>query len=226
MYLLYSIFMNLTWIFFDIGGVLSDESRYTEWRIGNDLAALHLVNPSITREDILEVWNQASGTMGQLDENIIRLLTQGSDVEKVIAAMRKGKQGALSYEEQQSIRPEAKDVLHYLASKYHLGIIANQGPKIREKMAEAGILSYFEHAGVSGDYDLSKPDPRYFQRVLEEVGAQAETSAIVDDNIERSLVPAKKLGFTTVWYQLQERSVPRRVVDETVRSLGELKRFL
>lgn len=43
---------NIEWIFFDVGGVLSDESKFTEWRIKNDLEILQKYKPNLSRKNI------------------------------------------------------------------------------------------------------------------------------------------------------------------------------
>lgn len=84
-------------------------------------------------------------------------------------------------------------------------------------------MQYFEHTGVSGDFHLEKPNPDYFRNVFEITGADPKTSVLIDDNVERGLVPAKSFGMTTVWYKFGERNgIPENIVDYEVGNLRDL----
>ncbi len=74
-------------------------------------------------------------------------------------------------------------------------LIANQHESIRKKLDEAGVLQYFTHTTVSNEYKLEKPDSRIFSSVLEEVGVDSKNTVMIDDNIERGLIPAKEIGM-------------------------------
>ncbi|MCC7356779.1 MAG: HAD family hydrolase [Candidatus Doudnabacteria bacterium] len=213
--------MNINWIFFDVGGVLSDESRYFNFRVNIDLDIIKKYKPEVTRQDILNIWPKISAIQSELDESVFRwFIPEAAD--EAIAEMRERKQSGPSYTEQQQIRPEAAAVAYELSKKYKLGLIANQHNAIKEKLTTAGVLKYFQHTSISDDYKLEKPNPEIFRITLNEVGADASNSVMIDDNIERSLIPAKQIGMTTVWYQLEDRDVQANIVDYKIRSLNDL----
>ena len=119
------------------------------------------------------------------------------------------------------IRPEAQKVVAKLSFKYNLGLLANQPVKTKEKLEQAQILQYFKFQDVSEDFNLRKPDPEFFKAIFKATGANPKESAIIDDNIERGLIPAKKLGMTTVWFKLEERDLVKEI-DFIVINLEEL----
>jgi HAD superfamily hydrolase (TIGR01509 family) len=213
--------MEIKWIFFDVGGVLTDESEYFNFRVDNDLAIINQYRPEVTRQDILDNWKKVSSVKGELDESILKLYLPDK-AEVAIAEMWRRKKLGPNSTTSQVVRPGALETVRELSKKYKLGIIANQHGGIKEKLEKAGLLQYFQHTDVSDDYKLEKPDPEIFKVVMSGVGAEPAHSVIVDDNIERSLMPAKKLGLTTVWYKLEERSAPDRVIDFTISSLKDL----
>lgn len=215
--------MKTRWVFFDIGGVLADESEYGKIRKEIIWETIKSFQSTIKKDEILELWPKASAMLGSLDENIIMLtLKDSSDISPAINLLRKKKMRTPSYDELLKISQEAKIVIPKLASIYKLGIMANQGSVVRKKMKEAGILSYFQSTKVSADYNLQKPDLRFFQEVLKKINVDPHNAVMVDDNIERGLIPAKKLGMITIWYKHRERDVPVGIVDYTISSLEEL----
>lgn len=161
--------------------------------------------------------------IGGLDDNIFTILLKDPEqIEQAKTEIVERKSKAIPYSDQQIIRPEAKDVIAQLSEKYKLGIIANQHSSIKLKLEEAGVLQYFHSTDVSHDHKLDKPDLKLFQAVLKQTGANPIHSVMIDDNIERGLIPAKKFGMTTVWYKLRDRAVPDGIVDYTIVNLTDL----
>lgn len=213
------IIKPINWIFFDAGGALLDETQWENQRINLILRAVKKFKPDVSIENILTVRTRASAMLGGLTFNMIKLLLD--DEEKVNGALMFIKDNRDSSQDP-FVRPEAKEVVEKLAEKYNLGLLANQPVKIKEKLERARILQYFKFQNVSEDFNLRKPDPEFFKAIFKTTGADPKTSAIIDDNIERGLIPAKKFGMTTVWYNLEEKKVPEDKIDFTIKSLNEL----
>ncbi|MEI6478332.1 MAG: HAD family hydrolase [bacterium] len=213
--------MPESWIFFDVGGVLTDESKYTEWRIDNDLAIIRRWIPGVSREELVGIWGMASSLHTGLDEAILAQFLAGADLAEGLKALKKTKDEAPSYIDQQVVRPEARETLRALSGSHSLGLIANQPGAIREKLGAAGLLECLSYDRVSEDVGLSKPDSAYFRKVFEQTGADPRTSWMVDDNVERGLLPAKALGMTTVWYPSAPQPAPEGV-NYVIASLNEV----
>ena len=47
--------------------------------------------------------------------------------------------------------------------------------------------------------DLSKPDLTIFEYALEKAGISPQEAIYVGDRIDNDMIPAKKLGMTTIW---------------------------
>lgn len=215
--------MPIAWIFFDIGNVLIDESGYTAWKKANVLEVVRGFRPETGSDDVERVWVPASAQPGSLMQNAARLLLP--DTEQAEAAVEQIKARAPQMKEarkQQTVYPEAFAVLEVLSKTYKLGLIANQPVETKRMLDEAGILEFFTHANVSGDYPFQKPDPRYFLETLKDAGADAAASVFVDDNIERGLLPASKIGMRTVWFKHVKRALPDEGIVAVITNLSEL----
>lgn len=211
----------INWIFFDVGGVLLNDDKYEEERIKLILEIVSEYTTNISSKDILKVRPKASAMFGGLTTNIIKLLLpnkiqQESAIEKAKIIIKQSDYSGHSF-----IRPEAKSVVEILSKKYSLGLLANQPVVTKEKLEKSGILQHFKFQGVSEDFYLKKPDPEFFKAIFKATGADPEKSAIIDDNIERGLVSAKKLGMTTVWFKLETRDISNDI-DFVTTSLSEL----
>lgn len=214
---------NIDWIFFDIGGVIADESTFNKWRDNDMVAMLSQYKSGFTQADLYSVLPEASSMLGSLGPNVIKLALKDSGlIEQAMTDFNSHKPNMPDYYDSMIIRSEAKEVLPSLSKKYKLGIMANQHTVVKDKLKTAGIFEYFHHTEVSHDHGLAKPNPELFKKIFKQTGSEPTRSVMIDDNIERGLIPAKKFGMVTVWYKLLERSVPDNAVDYTIASLKDL----
>lgn len=217
---------NIKWVFFDVGGVLTDERNFTDWIQKNVTSVVKKYDPTVTLEKVKNARPIASGMIGNLNENMLKVFLKGNNLDEALIEWKVIRKNGPTHTELQIIKPNALEIVRSLAKKYNLGLIANQQKNMKNKLEDAGILKYFKHAQVSEDYGIEKPDPRYFEIVLKEVGADVKNSVIVDDNLERSILPAKKLGITTIWFNHESRNDHDGVADYTITSLEELLTIL
>jgi len=215
---------KIDWIFFDVGGVLIDDSSFEEARISLLLRTIKLIDSSTTRQNIIEMIPKANSMPGNLNENILNLFIH--DKQKLYIARNffaGRKHELIDATSLRSIRPEAKEVLEVLAKKYRLGLIANQPKATKSLLTEIGLSQYLSNFSVSDDHLYAKPDLRYFQEVLDECGTEADKSAMIDNNVERGIAPAKKMGMITVWYQLPDKSeIKNKNIDHKISNLLDL----
>ena len=63
-----------------------------------------------------------------------------------------------------------------------------------------GIRPFFDSVLSSETICIEKPDARIFSRVLEILMSRPENAVYVGDDLERDIIPAKKIGMTAVLY--------------------------
>lgn len=73
-----------------------------------------------------------------------------------------------------------------------VGVAANQPGAVEPLLGE--LLEPGELIGVSESWAVSKPDPRFFARVIAEVGFPAAEIAYVGDRVDNDVVPALAAG--------------------------------
>lgn len=88
------------------------------------------------------------------------------------------------------IIPGIKETLEALAEKYKLGIAANQIRACRDLLEKHNLLRFFQVVGISEEVGLSKPDPSFFQRILNIAGCLPHEAVMVGDRIDNDIVPA------------------------------------
>ncbi len=178
--------MTIQAVFFDVGGVLVDETRiYAEW------AAWLGVSP-LTFGAIL-------GAVIQRGEHHLRtfeLLRPGFDLaaEEAARAAAGRPNVVLPSDFYPDVRP-ALDALR--VAGYRLGIAGNQPATIEQVMAEAGlpvgVIASSERWGVE------KPDPAFFTQLAQVAGLPPHQIAYVGDRLDNDVLPANAAGLVSVF---------------------------
>ncbi len=178
--------MTIQAVFFDVGGVLVDETRiYAEW-------AAWLGVSSLTFGAML-------GAVIQRGEHHLRtfeLLRPGFDLaaEEAARAAAGRPNLVLPTDFYPDVRP-AMDALR--AAGYRLGIAGNQPATIERVMAEAALP-----AGViasSESWGVEKPDPAFFTRLAQAAGLLPSQIAYVGDRLDNDVLPANAAGMVSVF---------------------------
>jgi HAD superfamily hydrolase (TIGR01509 family) len=194
---------QLEWIFFDIGGVLADESAYQQYRQEACLDIAGKYVSGLTPTDFTTAFAKAGLSQGSLTEHTLEILLeqggQQAHASEALAELRATFRTGPTYLELEVVRPEAAEVVRKLAAHYRIGIIANQVEGIKQKLDQAGVLEHLADCTVAPDH-LGKPNLEYYRQVLQKNQANPAASLMVDDNYTRGVLPAKRVGMQTLWF--------------------------
>lgn len=80
-----------------------------------------------------------------------------------------------------------------------IGLVANQPKSAVESLKRDGIFDLVDFLGVSAVVGLEKPDPRIFELALAELGTTSAQTIHIGNRLDTDVIPAKSLGFKTVW---------------------------
>jgi len=132
-----------------------------------------------------------------------------------------------------AVRPEAAAAVAALArgKGYKLALAGNQQAKVKELLQKEGILEHFAFQLVSEEMGVSKPNPIFFQIILDFLGVEPKEAVMVGDRLDLDIFPAKFLGLRTVRvlvgpYAAQEPPAPVYEPDLTITSFGKLPEAL
>ena len=197
----------LKWIFFDIGSTLVDESAVCENRISEITRRYHLNR----NEFIAKVKLRAK-------TNPKPIISVAADYGAKVPAWR---------HDLEALYPDAKKVLQELGQKYKLGIIANQDYRTEKRLIDFGIRQYIDLVIASAEEGVEKPDLRIFQLALDRADCKPEEAVMVGDRLDNDIIPANKIGITTVWIKqgfggLSEAKSKEEQPDYTVDNLNKL----
>lgn len=125
---------------------------------------------------------------------------------------------------------KAQSLLQRLATKYRIALISNFYGNIETVLSEFGLRNYFELIVESASVGYSKPDKRLYEHCLKGLGLKAQECLMIGDSYPKDIIPAKQLGFHTVWLKgrawQQGEIVNASAADETIDDLQQIGRLL
>ena len=201
---------GIKWLFFDVGSTLVNESLAYEHRFRDIAEAVDTGFEHVYNIAMLFYRQNRKG-----DKETAKLLN---------VALPQW------HTEDERLYADAEGCLKELHTRYKIGIIANQLPGARERLAQYGILPYVDLIVVSAEEGVSKPDKRIFEIALHRSNCTPEQAVMIGDRIDNDILPAKAMGMHTVWIRqgfgrfwtvTQDTERP----DKTVENLMELCRI-
>lgn len=216
----------ISWIFFDVGETLVDESKPIRESIRQfvDNAATlgYQIEPHIVEQSLIHYHGLFSTfPMRQVMEQLVP-----SEADRL--EIRKGMAYRKDWDEP---FPDAVGILEQLSRHYKLGIIANQSAGTAARLEQYGMLKYLSVVCSSAEEGLSKPDIRLYERALTEAQCKAEHAVMIGDRIDNDVIPAKRVGMQAIWVRqglARHQPIPldHTAPDIVVDRLGEIIKYL
>ena len=170
---------NISWIFFDVGSTLVDETEAYEHRF-RDIAEMSGCSYEKIRMEALTFYQN----------------NQKGDLETV---KKYGLPMPKWHKEDEKLYEGVPQILEKLSRKFKIGIIANQLLGTEKRLHDFGILKYIDLVVASAEEGVAKPDLRIFEIALRRSGCLPENALMVGDRIDNDIIPAKKMGMHTIW---------------------------
>jgi putative hydrolase of the HAD superfamily len=210
----------LEMVFFDIGGVMYDDSIYARsWK-----TALRESGAEFTDEEFDLEYAAARAAQSESFRRRLMVRFLGSDEDIVEVEAR-----AARYWDYPptALYPDVVPCLRALEGRFRLGVVANQPSSVRQAMERDRLAGFFEVWGVSDDLGLQKPDPALFAHVLATADVVPGRAAMLGDRLDYDVRPAKAAGMRAVWVlrgEAPDDPTPAQLdeADAAVRDLSEV----
>jgi FMN phosphatase YigB (HAD superfamily) len=125
----------------------------------------------------------------------LQLLRPGFDLRGALADRLAA--GVPRHEELYDVYPDAAPALARLrAAGLKVGIAGNQPVGAAE--AVAGLVAPGDLVATSAGWGVSKPDPAFFARLVDEIGVPAGAIAYVGDRVDNDVIPAADAGLVAI----------------------------
>lgn len=130
-----------------------------------------------------------------------------------------------AYAQIQTHTAHSREVLLRLKQRYPMVLVSNFYGNVGVVLREFGLDGIFQSIVESAVVGVRKPDPRIFMLGVEALGLRPEEVVVVGDSIDKDIIPAKRAGCRTVWYegeQWTDDPVDRTIPDTIITDLTEL----
>jgi len=123
--------------------------------------------------------------------------------------------------------PGATEVLETLRGRGHrLGLVTNgTQQEQRAKIEQFELEAHFEHIQIEGEFGFGKPHDAAYRHALERMGAAAERTWFVGDNIEWDVSAPQRHGMFGVWVDARGVGLSAgspHAPDRVIRNIVEL----
>ncbi len=98
----------------------------------------------------------------------------------------------------------ARSILQLLNKHYKLGIVSNFYGNMQTVLKEFKIDEFFSVVIDSAVLGIRKPDPEIFLAATRSLQCDPKKTVVIGDSYDRDIMPAKSVGFKTIW--LKSRS--------------------
>ncbi len=178
--------MPIRAVCFDVGETLIDETRHwIEW-------AAFLGVPAMTLFTAIGVTMER----GQSLRRVFEIFKPGMD-PKLALKLRAAEGWAYDFI-RQDLYPDAIACLTALRSRGYKVLIAGNQP-IESEAALARLAVPADVIASSAGWGVSKPDPRFFAKVIEAASVPPEAIAYVGDRLDNDVLPSLKAGMKAVF---------------------------
>ncbi len=178
--------MPIKAVCFDVGETLIDETRHwDDW-------AEFLGVPRLTLFTAIGV----AMARGESLRRVFEIFRPDLDVKTVRA--ERAKTGYRYDFIHSDLYPDAIPALTELRARgYRVLIAGNQPEASEDALTRLGVPA--DYIASSGGWGVSKPDPRFFDKVREAAGVPADQIAYVGDRVDNDVIPSRAAGMTAVF---------------------------
>lgn len=130
----------------------------------------------------------------------------------------------------------AEEAVKSLSERYQVTLISDTmyspGRVLRNYLNELGMLEYFNAFLFSDEAGFSKPNPRAFQKMLQETGSGADNSYHIGDRLNTDIAGAKAVGMKAILFtgvsskNTGDKEEPTSTPDHTCQNWQEVQELL
>lgn len=191
-------------------------------------------------EDTYEVYHKINDSLwkmlerGEIEKPCLRLerfrkylssLGQTFD-EDIITLLAKNFQLSLSHNS--TLIDGVGETIRYLSQKYKIYIITNGISHVQTGRFNASVLKeYVERLFISEEIGYDKPDNRFFERVLYEIGDSDKSSyLVIGDSLSSDIDGALGYDIDCIYYDPSDADCGGRHVTYRIKDIRELMDIL
>ena len=121
--------------------------------------------------------------------------------------------------------PGAREFLGRICGRDPMYIITNGIPYTQHRrIANSGAEGFFRRIYISEEVGFAKPDRRFFDHVLSDIGCSADEAIVIGDSEKSDILGARNAGIRSIFISFS--GAVSKLADWSVSSYEELGRLL
>lgn len=229
--------MRITDIFFDLDRTLWDFDLNAHTTLVELCDLYNLSDIGVATEEFIQsytIHNEKLWALyreNKITKNLLRserfkLTLADFSIDDNDLAIKLGDEYVAKCPLQTALFPYAFEILKYLKKKYKLHIITNGFEEVQHiKLNASGLYSYFQKIITSEGVNVKKPDSKIFDYALALVGAKAENTIMIGDDLLVDIVGARNVGIHQIYFNPNKKNHSEKI-DYEISSLDEIKEIL
>jgi HAD superfamily hydrolase (TIGR01549 family) len=211
-------------VFLDVGGVILDESNLEQEKA----QILTEIISSRVPYDIKQYWRDTfEATQIFVPSTYDFVLYKSLGLEAFWSAKHRFNEIWNSSKHKLIPMTGLRDFFSRISGSFKVGILGQYGNEILELLEDEGVLDFLTYRHTQEEFNLTKPDPRYFEAVIARCGESPDHCIMIGDRIDKDVIPARQIGMKTVRiktgiHKEQKPRTPSEIPDSTVESLEEI----
>jgi HAD superfamily hydrolase (TIGR01549 family) len=178
--------MTIKAVFFDVGETLVNEER--QWGLWADWLG-------VTRFTFFAAMG-AVIAQKQHHSQVFEVIQPGFD--RKAANLERQRAGIPDELQLSDFYADAIPCLQALKSRgYKVGLSGNQPTRAEELLTSYGLP--VDYIASSSSWGIEKPDPRFFQKILQITALEAHEVAYVGDRLDNDILPALEVGMKAIF---------------------------
>ena len=214
-------------VLLDAGGVILDESEYEQ---ACAEVAVEVISPIVPGYNLNSYWADAEDAVRCYSPSVRKyVLWKHCDGSlETFKRLNELYHAVWTWKKPgHTLMAGIDQVLEELASDFDLIIAGQYGKDLLDLLEQHNLLRLFLNTLTQDDFDITKPDPRYYEQILNRSGRMAEQSIMIGDRIDKDVIPAKMVGMHTIRIRTglhinQEPRTPAEFPDAEVKSVTEI----
>jgi FMN phosphatase YigB (HAD superfamily) len=211
--------MKVTTVFLDAGGVILDESEHEQ---ALARVAVEVISAVVEGYTLESYWRDVSEASRVYAPRIYQYVFW-KHLKEDVASFDVEYESFLSKWRER--RPPLRLMegiageIENLSPDFDLGVLGQYGREVLDLLRKHSLLDCFKYTYTQDNFELTKPDPRYYEQVAEVCGVRPAECIMVGDRLDKDIVPARQVGMKTIRIRVgilkdQQPRIPFEVPDE------------
>lgn len=215
------------WILFDFGGCLDSDGEHSRDLFLRNFIKFQVIKHPNEYKTFQEAYTHSDQTINDKSLAVNSSLIEMNQILCLEISNYLSYANTSIYEqiakeitnEQTFYLKRNKDIVEALSKKYKLGIISNFSGNLSIILKDHHLMPFFDFVLDSYHVGITKPDLGIFELAIKTCKVPAQEILYCGDNIDKDIIPAKKLGMKTI---LLSNNKKTNESNYTLKSLSDL----